>query len=82
MPTTRRFSSFAFASKNLGTRCLQHLLPDIARKIPAYQRRGRFSWPEAGQFRLVLERFRDLAGLGLDRFGGNRDLKLVLTTFN
>ena len=50
MPTTRRFSSFAFASKNFGTRLLQHLLPDIAGKIAADQRSGRFAGTEAGQF--------------------------------
>ena len=60
----------------------QNLLPDVAREVPAHQRRGRFARTEPGQLRPVLKRLRDLDGLGLDCLGGNRDLKLVLTTFH
>ena len=37
--------------EKFGDQVLQHLLPDIAGKIPADQRSGRFAGPEPGQFR-------------------------------
>ena len=86
----RRFSILCFRiEKNRRNQVFQYLLPDIARK-------GRLRIRDAGTFplaagtgrlRLALEPvFVDLAGLGLDCLGGNRDLKaracnlLLMTT--
>ena len=65
-----------------GNEMFENLLPDIGGEVFANQRRGSLAGAETREPRPVLERLRYLCGLGLDCLGGNRNFKLVLTTFH
>src|SRR5262249_15229256 len=72
---------FRFGLEKAGDQTLEHLLPDVAGEVAANQRSGRLARPKCRQLHLVLIRFCDLAGLGLECLDGNRDFKLELATF-
>ena len=82
VPTTRSFSSFIFASRNLRDQVFENLLPDIAAEVLANQRHGRFSRAETLELSPFSELFRDRARFLLDCVTRDRDFKLVLATFN
>ena len=71
-----------FLAQYAGDAAPFNTLPDIALEVTAHEGGGGLTGTEAGEPHPVLKRFRDFGGLGLNCFGGNRNLELVLTAFH
>jgi hypothetical protein len=65
-----------------GDEVFENLLPDVGGEVPFDERKRGFARAETLEMGLGANVFTDLNGLLLYIAGRDRDLKLVLTTFN